>query len=167
LASKRRKNEGRPSKRAGIDHNSDEIETMTETISAAVTAKVLENLKDSGFLPFPLPQPSTVLDVPTVLQNTASTSGASNLDSREDIFIQETGQHGNMICILAQNLLPENSVPQYRPLDRPLYTKINKNLFEIISSQEFIDMSDILVDHQPIDLDFHFQVQNKKSRVRF
>ena len=35
-------------------------------------------------------------------------------------------------------------------------------MFEKNSSQEFIDMSDILVDHQPIDLDFHIQVQNKK-----
>lgn len=127
MASKRRKNEGRPSKRARIYHNSDEIETMTETMTAAVTAKVLENLKDSGFLPSPTDrQPSTVLDVPTVLQNTASTADASSLDSREEISIQETGQHGYMICIPAQNLLSENSVPQYRPLGRPLYTKINK-----------------------------------------
>jgi len=141
MASKRRKNEGRPSKRARIDNNSDVIETMTETISAAVTAKVLENLKDSGLLPAPTDrQPSTVLEVPTILQNTASTSGASSLDTREEFSTQETGQHGNMICIPAQNLLSENSLPQYRPLGRPLYTKINKKLFEKISSQEFIDI---------------------------
>ena len=129
MTSKRRKNEGGPSKHARIDHNSDEIETMAETISAAVTAKVLENLNDSGFLPSPTDrQPSTVLDIPTVLQNTASTSGASSLDSTEEISTQETG---NMICIPAQKLLSENSVPQYRPLGTPLYTKINKILFEI------------------------------------
>lgn len=35
----------------------------------------------------------------------------------------------------------------YKPLDRPLYSKINPKLQDKIKHKKFIDMSDILVDH--------------------
>lgn len=50
----------------------------------------------------------------------------------------------------------------YKPLGRPLYSKINAKLKDKIRSREFIDMSDVLVDHQPAELDSHLAVKNQK-----
>jgi hypothetical protein len=42
-----------------------------------------------------------------------------------------------------------------------LYSKINPKLQDKIKHNEFIDMSDILVDHHPADVDQHLAVKNK------
>ena len=53
MASKR-KTEEKPAKRPRLDksiQSNTEMSAMTEAISAAVTAKVMEQLKDSGIIP--------------------------------------------------------------------------------------------------------------------
>ena len=43
-----------------------------------------------------------------------------------------------------------------------MYSKINPKLQDKIKHKEFIDMSDILVDHHPADVDLHLAVKNKR-----
>ena len=43
-----------------------------------------------------------------------------------------------------------------------MYSKINPKLQDKIKHTEFIDMSDILVDHHPVDVDQHLAVENKR-----
>ena len=52
--------------------------------------------------------------------------------------------------------------PQYRPLGRPLYSKINPKLLDKINAHEYVNMSDSLVDHHPSEVDFHFSIKDKK-----
>ncbi|CAG2224390.1 unnamed protein product [Mytilus edulis] len=51
----------------------------------------------------------------------------------------------------------------YIPLGRPLYMKINGKLKDRIISKDFVEMSNILVDHHPSEVDLHLAVQNKRS----
>ncbi|CAC5399892.1 unnamed protein product [Mytilus coruscus] len=72
-----------------------------------------------------------------------------------------------MVQIPAQSLVAgfnqvHHGTATYKPIGRPLYNKINSKLQEKIKNKEFIDMSDILVDHHPAELDFHLAVQNKR-----
>jgi hypothetical protein len=43
-----------------------------------------------------------------------------------------------------------------------LYSKINHKIQDKIKQKEFIDMSDILVDHHPADVDQHLAVKQKR-----
>ena len=43
-----------------------------------------------------------------------------------------------------------------------MYSKINHKLQDKIEQKEFIDMSDILVDHHPADVDQHLAVKYKR-----
>jgi hypothetical protein len=43
-----------------------------------------------------------------------------------------------------------------------LYSKINHKIQDKIKQKEFIDMSDILVDHHPADVDQHLAVKPKR-----
>ena len=43
-----------------------------------------------------------------------------------------------------------------------MYSKINPKLQDKIKHTEFIDMSDILVDHHPADVDQHLAVKTKR-----
>ncbi|CAC5391431.1 unnamed protein product [Mytilus coruscus] len=72
-----------------------------------------------------------------------------------------------MVQIPAQSLVAgfnqvHHGTATYKPIGRPLYNKINSKLQEKIKNKKFIDMSDILVDHHPAELDFHLAVQNKR-----
>ncbi|CAG2218169.1 unnamed protein product [Mytilus edulis] len=54
----------------------------------------------------------------------------------------------------------------YIPLGRPLYMKINGKLKDRIISKDFVEMSNILVDHHPSEVDLHLAVQNKRFVLR-
>ena len=76
-------------------------------------------------------------------------------------------QQTNIVSITDQNLASGLNNPSYisntyKPLGRPLYSKINLKLQDKIKHKEFIDMSDILVDHHPADVDLHLTVKNKR-----
>ncbi|VDI46684.1 Hypothetical predicted protein [Mytilus galloprovincialis] len=53
----------------------------------------------------------------------------------------------------------------YIPLGIPLYMKINDKLQDRIISKDFMEMSDILVDHHPSEVDLHLAVQNKSLTI--
>ncbi|CAC5396459.1 unnamed protein product [Mytilus coruscus] len=156
---------------------------MTEAISAAITAKVLENLKENGILPQsrqtrPIPFEMDVhlhegdSSIPNSISTGEPTQSLSHTTqtpsySRENVSSFGTHITQNMVQIRAQSLVAgfnqvNNGTATYKPIGRPLYNKINFKLQEKIKNKEFIDMSDILVDHHPAELDFHLAVQNKR-----
>lgn len=179
----KRKPSERQSKRQKKDQTQTPENAMTEAISAAVTAKVLENLKENGILPQPRqtrPQP-VEMDVlvhegDSSLPNSLSTGEPTHSlshhtqtssYSRENVSSFGTHNTQNMVQIPAQSLVAgfnqvHHGTATYKPIGRPLYNKINSKLQEKIKNKEFIDMSDILVDHHPAELDFHLAVQNKR-----
>ena len=72
-------------------------------------------------------------------------------------------QQTNSVSITDQDLASGLNNPSYisntyKPLGRPLYSKINPKLQGKIKHKEFIDMSDNLVDHHPADVDLHLAV---------
>jgi hypothetical protein len=76
-------------------------------------------------------------------------------------------QQTNIVSITDQDLASGLNNPSYisntyKPLGRPLYSKINPKLQDKIKHKEFIDMSDNLVDHHPVDVDLHLAVKNKR-----
>lgn len=179
----KRKPSERQSKRQKKDQTQTPENAMTEAISAAVTAKVLENLKENGILPQPRqtrPQP-VEMDVlvhegDSSLPNSLSTGEPTHSlshhtqtssYSRENVSSFGTHNTQNMVQVPAQSLVAgfnqvHHGTATYKPIGRPLYNKINSKLQEKIKNKEFIDMSDILVDHHPAELDFHLAVQNKR-----
>lgn len=121
-----------------------------QSISAAVTGQVLENLKAAG---------------PTDESNKTTTPSAAGAPTSQNEGTHDQNNDSSSIHIPAQDIVStfENKhMYNYKPLGRPLYSKINAKLQDKIRSREFIDMSDVLVDHQPAELDLHLSVKNKK-----
>ncbi|CAC5357790.1 unnamed protein product [Mytilus coruscus] len=184
LMSPKRKPSERQSKRQKKDQTQTPENAMTEAISAAVTAKVLENLKENGILrnlvrrdPNLLRWMSSLHEGDSSLPNSLSTGEPTHSlshhtqnssYSRENVSSFGTHNTQNMVQIPAQSLVAgfnqvHHGTATYKPIGRPLYNKINSKLQEKIKNKEFIDMSDILVDHHPAELDFHLAVQNKRK----
>ncbi|CAC5377478.1 unnamed protein product [Mytilus coruscus] len=183
----KRKPSERQSKRQRMDQTLQENAT-TEAISAAVTAKVLENLKENGILPQsrqtrPIPVEmdvhvhegdSSIINSISTGEPTQSLSHTTQTPSysRENVSSFGTHYTQNMVQIPAQSLVAglnkvNHGTATYKPIGRPLYNKINSKLQEKIKNKEVIDMSDILVDHHPAELDFHLAVQNKRVEQFF
>nr|XP_022311604.1 uncharacterized protein LOC111116868 [Crassostrea virginica]XP_022311605.1 uncharacterized protein LOC111116868 [Crassostrea virginica]XP_022311606.1 uncharacterized protein LOC111116868 [Crassostrea virginica] len=138
----------RPAKRRRLDpsQTTSESAQTVQNISDAVTAQVLENLKAAGIV---------------TSSATVQTEGASTSTESRQLNLPEPP----IIHIPAQNIVStfeqfQNS--SYKPLGRSLYSKINAKLQEKIRSREFVDMSDILVDHQPAELNLHLAVKNQR-----
>lgn len=90
-------------------------------------------------------------------------SSTSQILLDQDVQRQQT----NIVYIPAQYLVSELNDPSYisntyKPLGRPLYSKIKPKHQEKIKHKQFNDMSDILVDHHPADVDLHLAVKNKR-----
>ncbi|VDI06524.1 Hypothetical predicted protein [Mytilus galloprovincialis] len=166
---------GKPSERQAKRQKKDQTQedAMTAAISAAVTAKVLENLKENGILPQPSQKRPHPVEMDVIEQeettgeptHTHHTQTASF--SSENVSNFGTRNNQNIVQIPAQSLVAgfdqvHHATTTYKPIGRPLYTKINSKLQEKIKNKEFIDMSDILVDHHPAELDFHLAVQNNR-----
>lgn len=138
----------RPPKRRRVDpvltapDNSETVRSITD----AVTAQVLDNLRAAGIV-----SPTTTVQSGAAGESTSSES-------------RNQGSDTPIIHIPAQNIAStfDNLRQEYKPLGRPLYTKINSKLQEKILSREFIDMSDILVNHQPAELNLHLAVKNQQ-----
>lgn len=138
----------RPPKRRRVDPvltAPDKSETV-RSITDAVTAQVLDNLRAAGIV-----SPTTTVQSGAAGESTSSES-------------RNQGSDTPIIHIPAQNIAStfDNLRQEYKPLGRPLYTKINSKLQEKILSREFIDMSDILVNHQPAELNLHLAVKNQQ-----
>lgn len=164
----------RPSKRRRLDNltpdemntSTKDMEAMTEALSDAVTAKVLQNLKDNGMfaantqVAATCSSSHTLLQTPGPIFNTDDiTSGIQIPNNNSDDIIRIPAQE------FATGTMINNSnygTASYTPVGRPLYTKINVKLQEKILNREFVEMSDILVNHRPSELGFHFEVHNQK-----
>ena len=172
----------RSSKRRRLETvtNSSDVNDLTNSISSAVTAQVMANLKASGIIPQdtshvnesrlnsincenernnPL---NCMLENNTNVQNTTNYEISSNGEVHQGAssFCTNTGIH-----IPAQDVMSSPihlHANNYKPLGRPLYSKINIKLQDKIRNKEMIDMSDILVDHQPTELDLHLAVKNNR-----
>lgn len=155
----------RPTKRRRLNppetatnSTNDNVTSMADAISAAVTAKVMDNLKESGIFP----KEKTSVDAAHTIGNTESPNEAAVMG------MNNTNVSPNVqpnIIIPAHSLCSTTNLTHqsvYKPLGRPLYTKINVKLQEKIRSKDYIDMSDILTDHHPAELDLHLAVHNNR-----
>jgi len=159
------------------------MSAMTEAISAAVTAKVMEQLKDSGIIPNNglnaaasttdriIIDQSTCNQTPEQDRNNEGQQIPMTINAPQNYLVASTSQmqpdqyptdaqrhQTNIVSIPAQDLVSGLNNPSYisntyKPLGRPLYSKINPKLQDKIKHKEFIDMSDILVDHHPAAVD--------------
>lgn len=159
----------RSSKRRRLETvtNSSDVNDLTNSISSAVTAQVMANLKASGIIPQDTSHANEskldsincenkrnnplncMFENNTNFQNTTNYEISSNggVHQGASSFCTNTGIH-----IPAQDVMSSPIhlyANNYKPLGRPLYSKINIKLQDKIRNKEMIDMSDILVDHQP------------------
>lgn len=137
---------------------------MVQSITAAVTQSVLGELQKAGiFAGHPDQQQDIELSQtvatasPDEAQRTtsANTTTINNIDALQlpAMLFANTSKKPD-----GTNEIFDTS---YKPLGRPLYTKVNVKFQEKIRANEFVDMADIL--DPPSDLepyDFHLAIKN-------
>lgn len=133
-----------------------EMVTMANAISEAVTNKVMDSLRKSGVFPKDSQISGTC--------NNIDSGCPSDVQSHNNVNNNNNIHDTVAISIPAQDLCAQvtSTITSYKPLGRPLYTKINIKLQEKIRNKDFIDLSDILVDHQPSEMDLHLAVKNNR-----
>jgi hypothetical protein len=142
----RKESERRPTKKRKTD-SADE-DSAVQDIAETVTSKVLAELQKAGILP---QRASAPRDEASPQLEAASTA------EEQDRSFQLPAS-----ALAACSSSEHDSQDSYRPLGRPLHTKVSVKLKEKICANEFIEMADIL--DPPSDLefiDFHLAVKNK------
>jgi hypothetical protein len=156
MSSKRPKRRKPSTELESNQHN--QVETV-QAISEAVTSQVMDNLRAAGILPQTVQVSANEVSSPTMGQTTTADIHLCSPAGRQGTSCETP------ITIPAQDVVScfdRPPIRDYKPLGRPLHSKINQKLQEKIRSGEFVDLSDILVDHQPAELNLHLAVKNQK-----
>ena len=159
------------------NHQSTVEATMVQTISAAVTDNVLGQLRKAGILPQDQANEEPRVHLTSMTAQGTSTSNreaaghfvemstsAPTANESSEIVSAYNESIQLPALLFANNnqcIQPDGTYTEYKPLGKPLFTKINEKLKEKIISNEFVDMADIL--DPPSDLepfDFHLSVKH-------
>ena len=160
------------------NHQSTVEATMVQTISAAVTDNVLGQLRKAGILPQDQANEEPRVHLTSMTAQGTSTSNreaaghfvemstSAPTANESSEIVSAYNESIQLPALLFANkndqcMQPDCTYTEYKPLGKPLFTKINGKLKEKIISNEFVDMADIL--DPPSDLepfDFHLSVKH-------
>ena len=179
--SKRRRINAPKSNDVSVDQLAKSSDVAVDQLADAMTNRVLQNLQASGIFPSTSRTGVDQSDSVQPSDNTPEQQDSSNIGRilhEVNVLPPNIVQQSNSVDIGQQPAIDTNSVNipaqnvnsnffsqnnnTYKPLGRPLYSKINLKLQEKIKNNEFIEMSDILVDHHPNDIDLHLAVKNQR-----
>jgi hypothetical protein len=144
------------------------MSVMTEAISAAVTAKVMEQLKDSGIIPNNVLNDAASTTDRVIIEQSKQTPEQDRhnegqqtpmtINAAQNYLVASTSQiqpdqhsidaqrqQTHIVSIPAKDLVSGLKNPSYisntyKPLGRPLYSKINPKLQDKIKHKECIDI---------------------------